>query len=85
MLLAWYYHFAAETMLGATSALSAAAAAQESSLGPDEGSWEMEDRKRVRSVDRGVPDRMIIPWVEDWRDGYGIQDVITSGIWGRCE
>ena len=92
MLLAWYYHFASETVLGAVSALSAAAAAADENPPSTrfgrkvEPAVEDEEQvERLARLDVGVPDRMIIPWVRDWRDQYGIEQVLTDGIWGDGE
>lgn len=93
MLLAWYYHFASETVLGAVSALSAAAATAERKY-PSAAHFgrkvaqtveDEEQVERLARLDVGVPDRMIIPWVRDWRDQYGIEQVLTDGVWGDGE
>jgi hypothetical protein len=86
MLLAWYYHFAAETILGATAALSAASVAQEAILGSlHAGNAKVavgQEEEAATKFGAGVPSRMVIPWVEGWRDQYGIQEVLARGIWG---
>lgn len=86
MLLAWFYHFASEEILGALAALSAADPPTHKST-PDTKSLEEDTiglkRQTVSGTfaRRGLPDRVIIPWVPAWRDPYGLNEVFAKGIW----
>lgn len=74
MLLAWYYHFAAEVLLGSLIVLSTAS-----------GSLRATSDLRLDRVNEDLPRRMVVPWVDGWRDQYGIDEVIADALWGRGE
>ncbi|KAK6907405.1 hypothetical protein I203_101399 [Kwoniella mangroviensis CBS 8507] len=56
----WFYHLAAEALLGGIVSLG---------LSND-------------FLEEGVP-RLMIPWEGNWKDGYGINDGMVKGIFGK--
>jgi hypothetical protein len=32
---------------------------------------------------KSIPHRVIIPWVEAWRDPYGLNEAFGGGVWGK--
>ncbi|KAL7421373.1 hypothetical protein Q5752_004258 [Cryptotrichosporon argae] len=64
-----YYHFAGEYVLGALAALAAADVA-----GSSAGA--------IEPASAGVPERLVVPWAKTWRDKWGLNAAVASGLFG---
>jgi hypothetical protein len=81
----WYYHFAAEAILGGfTSLASITTPFQERDFG--DGGVVIAHTEPEKSPSYSLVtevSRLLIPWEETWRDGYGVNEVVARAGFSR--
>ncbi|KAL7421372.1 hypothetical protein Q5752_004257 [Cryptotrichosporon argae] len=86
-----YYHFAAESLLGGFAA-AATAAGSTCSSAPRRPRRRTRFRRSLTSARSGfdsnggtgqAPGRLIVPWVEGWRDQWGINAAVVDALFGN--
>ncbi len=79
--LSWYYHFAAENLLGGMAALSAYTRSPHA-------------RSVWKSVFGGsdptgssypAADWLFVPWKDEWRDSYGMNEFLVNRLFPKSE
>ncbi|GFZ42512.1 hypothetical protein JCM24511_00228 [Saitozyma sp. JCM 24511] len=71
-----YYHFAAENLLGTMAALATFDFPPQGPLG-----WWYRLIGDRSSTIPNPPDRLVLPWTNSWKDGYGINELVVNGVY----
>jgi hypothetical protein len=75
-----YYHFAAENLLGTMAALATFDFPPQGPLG-----WWYRLTGDRSSTIPNPPDRLVMPWTNSWKDGYGINELVVNGVYRSRE